>query len=97
MNGWECCQKIFDPNPYFTVAGKNLFYLIRINQLLVSAISGLYYNCFTIATYDCNVQFMIVMTVASTLKLRLWLRLESARIENYDRNLCSKLKRNFQL
>ena len=21
MNGWECCQKIFDPNPYFTVAG----------------------------------------------------------------------------
>jgi hypothetical protein len=36
------------------------------------------------------------MTVASTIKLRLLLRIALARIVNYDCSLCSKLKRNFQ-
>jgi hypothetical protein len=31
---------------------------------------NLYYKCFTIVIYDRNVQFTIVMTVASTIKLR---------------------------
>jgi hypothetical protein len=43
----------------------------RIIQLLFSATSGLYYKSFTIIIYDCNVQFTIVMTVTSTIKL--WL------------------------
>jgi hypothetical protein len=25
MTGWECCQRMFDPNPYFTVAGEVFF------------------------------------------------------------------------
>ena len=37
LNGWDCCTRVFDPNPYFTQAGKSWFnfqqLLFYINKL----------------------------------------------------------------
>ncbi len=39
---------------------------VKLVDIFVCIICGFYYKCFTIVIYDCNVQFTIVMTVAST-------------------------------
>ncbi len=49
--------------------GKCMAYVWSLLELNTQP-TGLYYKCFTVIIYDLNVQFTIVMTVASTIKLR---------------------------
>ena len=35
MSGFECCSRVFDPNPYFTQAGK-LYFRSLLNRLFIN-------------------------------------------------------------